>query len=288
MPHRQNHTADKQNLLLYRVKQAAVVVDGNTKRYHTRPHPHCPRAFTLIELLVVISIIALLIAMLIPALGSARESARNVECLSNLKQWGITIANYMTDYKDFLPGEQNLSNPSTTPDPGMWYNELPHYVGAKRYYEVFDDSGKPEMFSKNNIWWCPTARGQFGPPTVTGGGNAFDYGFNAVLNGSGSKCPNLSLTQDHTAMLGISAPSNVILMSEPRSRVPTVSIGTLAKRHLAQAKTNLLFVDSHASTIDTKEAAAISTTGGANGGRSPTLWKTADDTLIWGVFDNRH
>ena len=47
------------------------------------------KAFTLIELLVVISIIALLIAILLPALGAARSSARNAQCLSNVRQLGI-------------------------------------------------------------------------------------------------------------------------------------------------------------------------------------------------------
>jgi prepilin-type N-terminal cleavage/methylation domain-containing protein/prepilin-type processing-associated H-X9-DG protein len=265
-----------------------MVSDTKPIHHATRSTQQHITAFTLIELLVVISIIALLIAMLAPSLGSAREATRNVECLSNLKQWGITIANYLADHNDFLPGEQNRSNPATAPDPGMWYNELPSYVGAKRYYEVFDGTADPEMFSKNSVWWCPTARSQYGPPTVTGGGNAFDYGFNAVLNGSGSKGPNLSLTQDHTAMTGISNPSNVVLMSEPRSRVPTVSIGTLAKRHHGQAKANILFVDSHAKTLDTIEAESVSTSGAANAAAQPTPWKTADDILVWGVFDNRY
>jgi prepilin-type N-terminal cleavage/methylation domain-containing protein len=60
-------------------------------------------AFTLIELLVVIAIIAILAAILFPVFAQAREKARMSVCLSNMKQVGMGLSMYTSDYDDTLP-----------------------------------------------------------------------------------------------------------------------------------------------------------------------------------------
>jgi prepilin-type N-terminal cleavage/methylation domain-containing protein/prepilin-type processing-associated H-X9-DG protein len=79
------------------------------------------REFTLIELLVAIAIIAILAAILLPALSRAKDTAKSVACVNNLKQLTVAWHLYAGDNNDFLVPNNNIAASSDGPVPSWCY-----------------------------------------------------------------------------------------------------------------------------------------------------------------------
>ncbi len=116
--------------------------------------------FTLIELLVVIAIIAILAAILFPVFSTAREKARQAQCLNNMKNWGLAALQYAQDYDERLPAVTCSDSFWPTPWCEGWYNFLPPWMlSGQPYIRNFQVGICPSDPHRPNFSKCIGHRG---------------------------------------------------------------------------------------------------------------------------------
>src|SRR5688500_10059107 len=110
-------------------------------------------AFSLVELIVVIGIIALLVAMLMPALSRARETAKTIQCASQLRQVGQSLEMYASGNRWYLPpwsGWHVVGGDGTGDDQsGLGWTELLVRYGAPPTSPLYNCPSFPEEFRIN-------------------------------------------------------------------------------------------------------------------------------------------
>lgn len=213
--------------------------------------PHTPSrtgAFTLIELLVVIAIISLLVSLTLPALSAAKQQARTVKCLSNIRQTATAVNAFTTDHKGELP--ENRVN-----------------VGPNKHVTWRHNFVEQKYLPEGDIWACPAP-----PPTeprseldtVDQGSRCVgDVASNWALNGHLLWRINLDDEEAKRPAIVIRRTSHTILLTETRDRYPDLRItddilsaqdeygGWFGFWH--QGKGSYAFVDGHAVTLALKD-----------------------------------
>lgn len=116
-------------------------------------------AFTLIELLVVVAIVTLLIAIMLPSLARAREQSKQTVCANNMRQIGIGVACYVTDFSGWLPPATNeIHNFGDTGAPANFLSYAIESLPNSATRKVFSCPAAVGNWDDNRFWnHAPTA-----------------------------------------------------------------------------------------------------------------------------------
>jgi len=256
--------------------------------------------FTLIELLVVIAIIAILAAMLLPALAKAKDKAKAIKCVNNLKELGIALIIYADDNRCYPVAIDN-DPAGGLQDAWLWPALLRSTMGKSQATDVFRCPAAPDAAQ-----WVP-AFGSGNPATYgylqnevplrAGGGSFMSYGYNCwgsannesgVIEGLGG----WTTGNDPTKSTSVVKPTDCIAIGDSNWNTnsggdPNWSgyIGMYAQRQwpldLHSLRVNLLFCDGHAQSLKRTDIVSQLNPGG-------TAVSPAAPNQLWNIDNQVH
>jgi prepilin-type processing-associated H-X9-DG protein len=195
------------------------------------------RAFTLSELLIAIAVIAFITALLLSSFCRARDRAKGVYCLGNLRQWGQALYFYAMSNGDFLPRE-GAPTPTEAelknPDYQAWYIELPTQMHLPRYADM-PWRTNPAVTPARSIWICPSNPRRCDASSRTN--NLFHYCLNENLDGTDK--------HDRPTQLGtLRHPDSTVYLFDSKN-LPAVGSAGFVHTNLHNHGAHLLFLDGH-------------------------------------------
>ena len=167
------------------------------------------RAFTLIELLVVIAIIAILAAILFPVFAQAREKARAIACLSNVKNLGMASQMYMQDYDEIILPIRIDNRAQQTPPNSKDWRQFWQYL-IQPYMKSQPALTCPSQSSRQGPDWADDAENERG-------GRVMGMAINDTMNTWGGDSPNLG------------TPATYPSLSRPADLIQFADAGSIAK-----------------------------------------------------------
>lgn len=231
------------------------------------------RGFTLIELLVVIAIIAILAAIIFPVFASAREKARQITCISNLRQIGLASMQYIQDYDEtfyplgYVGGDGNWYIwDGSVPPPyiGPWNMSnglIQPYMKSAPIEDCPDDPIKntsfqlddPIAYGLNLGIYFPTYVGNMLAPGQLGNGNPIDPSLGAFT------APASTMLMADTAQLN---PYSTPPLEHMYELLPPSDIYEPCTQGRHQGHTDVLWADGHvtARMVSYRPASGISST----------------------------
>jgi len=170
------------------------------------------KGFTLIELLVVIAIIAILAAILFPVFAKVREKARAISCLSNSKQMGLAMMQYVQDNEETYPicVDQSVTTDGVSDHNLYWVHRIYPYVKSVSVFACPDQPSSPGVFGTGNYAYPSD-------PSVPGAVQG--YPLPGVIHESYSANDHVLAPWWYPAitMASIDAPANKIMIAETKS-----------------------------------------------------------------------